>query len=143
MKTDDLRASLERAKEKGETLNKETTRLNDRLREVEEFLVGAKLGVYAEVSLMDPSSAFQECPGELVFAKWNDRWGLHVRGANLEKRYPGTPVLSASRKERIASAYVLELLVDELIETVEEETARVNDAIKDVEKLLVAMRGER
>jgi hypothetical protein len=110
-------------------LETSTESLNATFVEVVHFLAELHLGVAAEVDLDDGA--------KLVFCKAGGKWGLHVR-------LPGgdTPLLSASRKLRVAAAHKLEDLHAALLVAVQHDLDDVRTASQIATAALEKLRKE-
>jgi hypothetical protein len=120
----------------GIELTRATEELNVKLKEVEVQLIASNLGVSVSVPLegLDVKGSL------LVFKKHgvvgNVVWGLYVFNPNAGT----TPLLSASRQQRVAAANVLPALIEQLCASVDQNRCDVKQAIIKVDEMIVVLK---
>lgn len=99
-------------------LNEGVDRLNEGLREVQSLIIALRLGVSAAVGLPNGKT--------LTYGRLDHDWCLYIADARAPDTR--TPLLKASREDRLAAAGALVALVDALSET----AARTTEDVKAV-----------
>lgn len=126
----DLMEALKDAAQKKAEMDRETDNLNTAFAHAEQALRQLNLGVVASVPLYDDY--------RLEWGKENDKWQLMVVRSLTDKaggEEEITLLRTASRKLRLEAASTLHQLTRALIKAVSEESRRIKDATKQVEKL--------
>lgn len=98
-------------------VNAETNRLNESLKEAQSLIGACRMGVTASVGLPNGKT--------LAYGRVGREWCLHIEDTQ-------TPILRASREDRIAAAGALGALVDALSEA----AARATSDTKAVSAIL-------
>jgi hypothetical protein len=101
-------------------------RLNEGLREVQSLIGALRLGVSAAVELPNGKT--------LAYGRLDHDWCLTIADARTPDTR--TPLLKASREDRLAAAGALVALVDALSETAARTTADVKGVTSGLEWLL-------
>lgn len=95
-------------------LNEGSDRLNDALREVQSLIGSIRIGVTAFVELPNGKT--------LAYGRLGREWCVHVEDDESDVR---TPILKASREDRLAAADAMEALVEALSESAARTSAEV------------------
>jgi hypothetical protein len=105
-------------------LNEGTDRLNEAFKDVQSLLGAYRMGVTASVELPNGKT--------LAYGRVGHEWCIHIEGTK-------TPILKASREDRLAAAGVITALVDALSEAavrkaadVKAVTAALDGLLKDI-----------
>ncbi|MBI3183001.1 MAG: hypothetical protein HYZ28_12765 [Myxococcales bacterium] len=122
----DLAKAVARARELRPALDKATEELNSVLREVEAVLAGFKLGVNLSVVVSEADDGLSRVTLEL--AKWGGEWRLLRVYSREGEPEEVTPLLNASRENRIEAVEWLTTLLQDAVAAVERETKRVQES---------------
>ena len=153
-KAPDLSAALARGVDAAASLNTATDSLTETLGQVERALVELHLGVEASVELRREDIDVGEDHGgpiveetRLRFGKSGKRWTLSVmRSHELMDDWHETPLVNASREDRLLAVTKLPELVEALVLRAEERLAEVTaqrEKAREVLDALVAARAKK
>lgn len=124
-----------------DTLDTLSERLNEALRDAEDFFIKAAHGARAETTL--DHADYPEA--KLIFCKRDDTWGLYVahsRDSSDGLHAQTVPLISASRRVRTIAAGRLEALYENLQVVIETTRDNVGGAITTVKSFLEKHRGD-
>jgi hypothetical protein len=132
------------AKESAATLNEATDRLNAALVEAETALADLRLGVQGYARMSDPDAEDNGYSVCLCFRKHDGKWSLVIDAVEEtgEDRNT-TPLVKASRADRLEAARLLPQLVDNMIAKVGSQVEEVNEEVANVRDLVAELRGAR
>jgi hypothetical protein len=135
----DLSARLSRARDIGAKLSEVTDRLTLALRRTESALVAARLGVYGEVRITQEGDTLDSY---LCFQKNGNQWRFVIREEADADSFNGpteTPLLSATKLQRVIAAKALPELVDSLVLEAERQLREMSEAEQGVSSISYAL----
>lgn len=135
----ELHAALDRARDVSARLATATDKLNVSLQQIETELAALNLGVTAAVEM----EQFEAAPGltitkELRFGKADREWKLlYESGPDTgdPDNWSSTPLLNASRENRLLAVAHLPKLIKALVDVAEKEIKNVSAKADEVEAL--------
>lgn len=146
-KAPDLSAALARGVDAAASLNTATDSLTETLGQIERALVELHLGVEASVELRrehidvgnDHGGTISE-ETHLRFGKSGKRWTLSLMSSHdLMNEWHETPLVNASREDRLLAVTKLPELVEALVLRAEERLAEVNAQREKAQEVLAAL----